>query len=168
MIIERYPTKGKENYQKGPASCTTGIEFLNKIRGFLYIFLVYTFIYKTTYFIQKFNPSGARGWTFLVVFLPFGWLFFYYHYKGSYFIISSNMSLRIVLVWDIINMLTHIYPKLSDLSELYPQNNISLYESNQIRHLLFSLMHRHIPKLISCLGYNKKTRPGISRNPCTH
>ena len=72
-----------------------------------------------------------------------------------------------VMVWSIINMLTHISPNLLDLSELYPQNNISLYESNQIIHFLFSIMDSHIPQLIFCLGPFNKTRPGLSRNPCT-
>ena len=67
----------------------------------------------------------------------------------------------------IINMLTQISPKLLDLSELYHQNNISLYENNKIRYLLFSIMHSKIPQLIIYLEPFKKTRPGLSRKPCT-
>ena len=71
------------------------------------------------------------------------------------------------MLWAIINMLTHISPKLLDPSELYHQNNISLHESNKIRYLLFSIMHSKTPQLVIYLESFKKTRPGLSRNPCT-
>ena len=51
MIIEIIATKGKEKYHKGPASCTERIEFLNNIRGFLYIFGIYIYIYKVIFII---------------------------------------------------------------------------------------------------------------------
>ena len=50
---------------------------------------------KTKDIILKFNPGDARGHPFMVISLPFGWLFFYYHHKGWYFIISSNIYLNI-------------------------------------------------------------------------
>ena len=87
--------------------------------------------------------------------------------KVNIFIISSNISLHILMVWAIINIITHISPELLDLSELYHQNNISLYEYNKIRYLLFSIIHGKTSLLISCLEPFKKTIPDLTRNPCT-
>ena len=68
------------------------------------------------------------------------------------------------MVWGIINMLTHIFLQLLDMSELYHHNNISLYEYNKIRYLLFSIMHSKPPQFTSCLEPFKKTRSGVPRN----
>ena len=64
-------------------------------------------------------------------------------------------------------MLTYISMELLDLSDLYHQNNISLYEFYKIIYLLFSIMYSKVPQLISCLEPLKKTRHGLYRNPCT-
>ena len=69
------------------------------------------------------------------------------------------------MAWAIINMLTHMYPKLLEMSELYHQNNILLYASNQIRYLLFPTMYSHTSKLISCLEFLIKLGPAY---PYTH
>ena len=63
--------------------------------------------------IDKFKPSGSRGRPFLITFPPFGWLLLYSHHNSECFYKSVLISLfMFVMVWAIVNMLTHIYPKL--------------------------------------------------------
>ena len=61
---------------------------------------------------------------------------------------------------------THLYRTIRS-EWVISSKKKSLYEYNIIRYLLFSIMHSKIPQLISCLEPFKKTRPGLSRNPCT-
>ena len=99
---------------------------------------------------------------------PFVAYFYILIIKVNIFIIRSNMSLHICNVMGYNQHAhTHISPELLDLSELYHQNNISLYEYKKVRYLLFSIMHSKIPQLISCLEPLKKTIPGLSIKPCT-
>ena len=75
-------------------------------------------------------PKGARGRPFMVFFLPSCCLFYILIIKVNIFIINSNMSLHICNVMGYNQHAhTHIFPELLDLSELYHQNNISLYSS---------------------------------------